>query len=191
MKNKRSSLNSIRTRLLALSLGLLVAGLSTHSAQAGTADNYTGSATGSLLTPGNWSLGTAPTISNDAVFTATTGIRTLTAGSLTVNSFNVTAASGTFTIRNETTGATNSTLTLGGTGSSSNSTAGTAAGDLLYAATGSIFNITGPNGSTGTGVLNLVLGQSGNFNIAGTSTISSAISDGGSALASPRPARAR
>jgi autotransporter-associated beta strand protein len=144
-----------------------------------TTNNYTGGSGGSLLTASNWSLGHIPTVSEDAVFTATTGIRTLTAGSLTVGSFNVTAASGTFSIRNDTSIATNSTLTLGGAGSTGNGVSGTAS-DLLYNASGSTFNIIGPNGSTGTGVLNLVLGQSGNFDAAGTMSVSSVISDGGS-----------
>lgn len=151
--------------------------LSTSAEAANATNNYTGSG-GSLLTPGNWSLGHVPTASEDAVFTST-GIRTLTAGALTVGSFDVTATTGTFSIRNETTTATNSTLTLGGTGNLGNGVSGTAAGDLLYAASGSTFNIIGPNGSTGTGVLNVVLGQSGNFNAAGTINISSTISDGG------------
>lgn len=146
-----------------------------------SANNYIGAATGSLLSSGNWSLGHVPTVSEDAVFTATTGIRTLTAGSLTVGSFNVTASTGTFSIRNETSTATNSTLTLGGSSSTGNGVSGTSA-DLLFANTGSTFNIIGPNGNTGSGVLNVVLGQSGNFNAAGTIGISSAISDGGSAF---------
>jgi autotransporter-associated beta strand protein len=146
---------------------------------ANATNNYTGSSSGSLLTAGNWSLGHVPTVSEDAVFTATTGIRTLTAGNLTVGSFNGTATSGTFSIRNQTSTATNSTLTLGGAGNTGNAVSGSAA-DLLYAASGSTFNIIGPNGSTGSGVLNVVLGQSGNFDAAGTMIISAVISDGGS-----------
>lgn len=160
-------------------LTLLVASLFAISPIASgqnTVDNYTGASNGSLLTAGNWSAG-LPSVSNDAVFTATTGIRTITAGSLTVGSFNVTATSGTFTIRNETTGATNSTLTLGGAGNLGNAISGTSA-DLLYAAAGSTFTITGPNGSSGTGTLGVVLGQSGNFNSAGSINISAAISGG-------------
>ncbi len=144
---------------------------------ANTVDTHTSPA-GSLLTSGNWSAG-LPGVANDAVFTATTGIRTLTAGNLTVGSFNVTASTGTFSIRNATSTATNSNLTLGGAGNLGNGVAGTAAADLLFAATGSTFNITGPNGSGGTGTLSLVLGQSGNFNAAGTIAITSVISDGG------------
>ena len=142
-----------------------------------TLNSYTGSETGSLLTPANWSLGAVPSVTQDAVFTATTGIRSLTTGDLTVGSFNVTATAGTFSIRNNTDTSTNHTLTLGGAGNLGNSVSGTA-GDLLYAASGSIFNLRGDN-PNGTGVMNLVLGQSGNFNIAGTASISAILADGG------------
>jgi len=110
-----------------------------------TTNNYTGTTTGSLLTDSNWSLGHVPTVSEDAVFPlgATTGIRTLSNGSLTVGSFNVLATSGTFTIRNATNNTT-STLTLGGAGNLGNGVSGTAS-DLLFAAGGSTFTLTGTN----------------------------------------------
>jgi CSLREA domain-containing protein len=145
-----------------------------------TTNNYTGSTTGSVLTGSNWSLGHVPTVSEDAVFTATTGIRTQTAGNLTVGSFNVTASSGTFSIRNQTSTATNSLLTLGGAGDSGNGVSGTA-GDLLFVASGATFQLLGDN-ANGTGVLNVVLGQSGNFDAVGTMSSSAVISDGGSAF---------
>jgi fibronectin-binding autotransporter adhesin len=156
----------------------LLGALVTVRAALNTTNNYIGPSNGDLFDAANWSLGHVPTVSEDAVFTADPGIRHLDASNLTVGSFNVTASTGTFSIRNETTTSTNSTLTLGGPGNLGNGVSGTAA-DLLYAATGSTFNIIGPNGSTGTGVLNLVLGQSGNFHAAGTIDISAAISDGG------------
>ena len=56
-----------------------------------TANYFTGPSGGSLLTLGYWSLTLLPTASHDAVFTATTGIRALTAADLTAGSFNVTA----------------------------------------------------------------------------------------------------
>jgi fibronectin-binding autotransporter adhesin len=147
-----------------------------------SANSFTGGTTGSLLVNGNWSLGHVPIVSEDAVFdsgSGGTGIRKLTAGNLTVGSFNVAVTTGTYSIRNDTSTATDSTLTLGGSGSTGNNVSGTSA-DLLFANTGSTFNIIGPNGSTGSGVLNVVLGQGGNFNAAGTITVSSVISDGGS-----------
>jgi fibronectin-binding autotransporter adhesin len=144
---------------------------------AGTFNNYTGSTTGSVLTAGNWSLGTVPTIFNDAVFITTpgTGIRTMNTGNMTVNSLNVTATANTYTIRQDTTSTTR-ILTLGGLGSSSNSVSGTAT-DLLFAASGSTLNLS--NGTGSNAVLNLALGQSGTFNIVGTSTISALISGTG------------
>jgi fibronectin-binding autotransporter adhesin len=173
---------SRRTKILIFSSSAAALLALQSAVAANTGNNYTGSTTGSLLVPGNWSLGALPTITNDAVFTAntgiSTGIRTLTAGSLTVGSWNVTASSGTFSIRNETATATNSILTLGGAGNLGNSVSGTST-DLIYVATGATFNIIGANGGGGTGVLNLALGQSGTFNIAGTSTISSVISGSG------------
>ena len=138
------------------------------------------SGTASLSTPGNWSLGHVPTVSEDATYTGTTtGIRSLTAANLTVGSFNITGSSGTFSIRNNTSGPTDSNLTLGGAGSTGNSVSGNSA-DLLYCASGSTFALRGDNGSTGTGVLKMVLGQSGNFNAAGTMNVTSVVSDGGS-----------
>ena len=126
---------------------MVVGFLAASAAHANTTNNYTGSVTGSVLTGTNWSLLHAPTVSEDAVFTATTGIRTQNNGNLTVGSFNVTASTGTFTIRNQT-ASTTSTLTLGGPGNLGNSVAGTASTDLLSAAAGSTFNITGPGSPT-------------------------------------------
>ena len=145
-----------------------------------TVNEYIGSVTGSFLTPGNWSLGTVPTVSNDAIFplAAGTGIRTLNLGNVTVGSLNALAATGTFSIRNEASDATNSTLTLGGVGNLGNSVSGNAA-DLLYVAAGATLNIRGDNGGGGTGVLGLQLGQTGAFDIAGTGTISAVISGAG------------
>jgi len=149
-------------------------------------NTYSGSGTGNITSAGNWSLSHVPTITEDAVFASTSpaGIKNFGTGAtvgapLTVGSFNVTATSGSYSIRNATTGATNAIITLGGSGSLGNGVSGTAS-DLLFAASGSTFNILGPNGSSGSGTLNLVLGQSGNFNAAGTITVSSVISDGGS-----------
>jgi len=183
MKTNTTSRTRTSARILAGSIAALLAAQSAFAQN--TVNNYPGAPAGSLLLTGNWSLGALPLVNNDAVFPlgAGTGIRTLTAGNLTVGSFNVLANTNTFSIRNDTSGATNSNLTLGGVGNLGNSVGG--AGDLLYTASGSTFNIIGANGAGGTGLLNLILGQSGNFNIAGTaaSTISAVISDGGSGYA--------
>ena len=183
MKTNTTSRTRTSARVLAGSIAALLAAQSAFAQN--TVNNYTGAPTGSLLVTGNWSLGASPLVTNDAVFPlgAGGGIRTLSAGDLTVGSFNVVANSNTFSIRNDTSTSTNSNLTLGGVGNLGNSVGG--AGDLLYAASGSTFNIIGANGGGGSGLLNLILGQSGNFNIAGTaaSTISTVISDGGSGYA--------
>ncbi len=148
-------------------------------------NTYSGSGTGNVTTGSNWSLGHVPTITEDAVFSTTSnsGIKNFGGGAtvgspLTVGSLNVTATSGTYSIRNNTSSATNASITLGGVGNLGNSVSGTSS-DLLYAATGSTLALIGPNGSTGSGVLNIILGQSGNFNAAGTINVSSVISDGG------------
>lgn len=163
-------------RLLLLSSVALFLAIFSFAAQAqNAANNYTGSSTGSLLTAGNWSLGHVPTVSEDAIFTATTGIRTLSNGSLTVGSFDVTANTGTFTIRNGTNNTT-STLTLGGPGNLGNSVAPSAS-DLLTVASGATFTINGTQGTAA--VLNLVLAQSGNFDAIGTLNVESVISQSG------------
>ena len=164
--------------------GLIAAQFAMQPARAlNTVNQFTGGADTSLYVTANWSLALLPSITHDAVFAATSGIRRLTAHDLTVGSFNVTAGAGTYTIRNETTSATHSNLTMGGAANLGNSVVGTIPADLLYAASGSTFNLTGPNAGGGTGQLMLILGQSGNFNIAGASTISANISDNGNLFA--------
>ncbi|MCX6995776.1 MAG: autotransporter-associated beta strand repeat-containing protein [Kiritimatiellaeota bacterium] len=166
--------------MAAVAVLLLAAG---SAKAANTADNLTNtSSTATLIVGNSWSLGSVPAVSNDAVWTGIggTGIRTMSAGNLTVGSFNVTTNGGTFSIRNNTSTATDSILTLGGAGNLGNSVSGTAA-DLLYAASGSTFTMIATNGVGGTGVLKLTLGQSGNFNAAGTMNIYPVISDGGNA----------
>ncbi len=151
-----------------------------YSVQAHNAVNhYTGPEAGSLQVLAYWSLGEYPSVSQDVVLDVNPGIKALTAGNLVVGSINVTAASGTFSVRNNTGTATDSHLTLGGIGNLGNSVSGVST-DLLYVASGSILNLRGDNGGTGAGVLRLSLGQSGDFNIAGVSEISTVISDGGS-----------
>ena len=74
------------------------------------------------------------------------------------------------------TGGAAHTLTLGGAGDLGDSVPGSAAGDLFFVNTGSTLTLTG---GTGTTALGLVLGQSGNFDVAGTSSIGSIISGAG------------
>lgn len=175
-----------RTALLSLAGAVALGPLIGQAAN--ITDNYTGSATGNVTTSSNWSLGSVPAMTNDAVFPvgAATGIRNWGGGAtpgpnLTVGSWNVLATSGTFTLRNDTTSDSTVTLTLGGPGNLGNAVSGNA-DDLLYKVSGSTFTITGTNGNN---VLNVVLGQSGNFNAVGptgTMNIDAAISDGGNAF---------
>lgn len=155
-----------------ISVGVLL-GQNAHSQN--TANNYIGSGTGNALTPSNWSAGHVPLVSEDAVFTSTsaTGIKTFNNGTLTVGSLDVTANTGTYSLRNNT-AATTSTLTLGGAGNNGNSVSGTAT-DLLFAATGGTLQLL-----SGAGTLNVALGQSGTFDAAGTINISAGISGGSS-----------
>ena len=136
-------------------------------------NDYTGSGTGNVTTAANWSLNHVPTVTEDAVFNAATvsGIKNFGGGAtvgspLTVGSLNLTATSNTYSIRNATTSSTNATLTLGGTGNLGNAISGTAS-DLLYVAnSNATLNLRNDN-PNGVGTLNVVLGQSGTFNVAG------------------------
>ncbi len=71
---------------------------------------------------------------------------------------------------------TGDSLTLGGAGDLGDSVPKSDPADLVFVAAGGTLNI----GSASSAPLGLVLGQSGNFDISGTSTIGSAISDNGS-----------
>lgn len=180
-------MSNLTTVAVAIFIGAILRSQSANAAN--TENDYSGSGTGNITTTTNWSLGHVPTASEDAVFNSTSaaGIKNYGGGAtvgspVTVGSLDVTAATGTYSIRNDTTGATNAILKLGGAGDLGNGVSGAAA-DLLFAATGSTLQLLGVNGSSGTGVLNVVLGQSGNFNAAGTINVSSIISDGGSNFA--------
>src|SRR5207244_2625802 len=72
-RRKKMKISFIKS--LALIFGLAVTGMSPTSQAANTADTYTGSVTGNVTTGSNWSLGTAPVVTNDAVFNNGTGIR--------------------------------------------------------------------------------------------------------------------
>ncbi len=177
------------TRTALSSVAAILLASSSHTFALNTENDWIGSGTGNVTTTTNWSLGHVPTVTEDAVFNAssTAGIKNYGTGAtvgspVTVGSLDVTATTGTYSIRNSTTGATNAVLNLGGAGNLGNGVSGTA-GDLLFAASGSTLQLLGPNGSSGSGVLNVVLGQSGNFDAVGTIIVSSVISESGGAFA--------
>ena len=116
MKSHLLALRTVFRFLAALLAFAAVLFTAANTPAANTTNVYVGASPGSLLTAGNWSLGAAPTAANDAVFDGTVapGIFTLSAGSLTMGSLNVTTNAGIYSIRNETTDATVSILTLGG-----------------------------------------------------------------------------
>ena len=116
----------LRKTLLAGGVALAVLAFGFNAQAANVTDTLTASSgTASLLTAGNWNLSALPLVGNDAVYSGTvTGIRVLTAGNLTVGSFDITGSSGTFGIRNATSTATDSILTLGGSGDSGNGVSG-------------------------------------------------------------------
>jgi len=167
------------TRMAALS-ALAALGLVSQS-RAANAENDFSLTAGAWLTGSNWSLG-LPTAAHDAVLPSgtTQTADTITNGNMTVGSL-VQLKAGTITLSNASgaAGTNLSTLTLGGSGSTGNGVSGTASTDLLYVVTGGTLNINGVGG-TATNTLNLILGQSGTFNTAGTGTlnISSNISGG-------------
>ena len=181
----KSHLSSLRAafRLLATSLAFVAMLFAAAKAPAAnTVVTLTNtSSTASLLTANNWSPNSAPTAANDAVLNVSggTGIRTMTAGSLTVGSLNLITNAGTYSIRNETSGATDSILTLaGGTG---NSVPGSLVSDLLFVTNGATLNVLGTNGNPGaggTGRLLITLATNGNFDVgtSASSTISANIS---------------
>ncbi len=144
-------------------------------AKANTADNVTNGQS-DLGASGTYG-GGSPTTSSDVTFTNVT--YSPTAFTLNTNAANPNIgtlddldATQTLTIQNTTSGST-TTITLNG---GSNSTASPAnAADLLYVASGGTLSM----GTAGAGTLGLALASSGNFDIAGTANVTSAISGSG------------
>ncbi len=161
--------------------GSIAALLASPFAQAANTPSTFNSGT-DLLTPANWSAG-LPSVTVDAIFDtgfpASAATFTISAGALTVGSLNDLSLQP-IILSNQTTGGTNSTLTLGGASSTGNAVSGAVSGDLIYigGATSGL-TIKGANDASGTGLLNVVLGSNGNFNVANSGaalTISAAIS---------------
>ena len=142
-------------------------------ALAGNVNTLTGS---DLSQPTSWSLGTVPTITDDALITSafptTTAALTLTSTASntftgTFNSLNVTSSRA-ITIENFSAANPNTaSLTLGGAGSTTNSAAPSGT-DLLYVSGTSTLTLVS---SASFGSFNLATAQSGTFDIAGTATL--------------------
>ncbi len=171
---RRQAEAAVAAAALAAAFGGRVALANTPDYFQGTSTNGTPAA---LDDPTNYSLGTVPTVANDAVINSTrynVASATLTLGtSQAFGSLDVTNTLGVntpYAITVQGTATTATTLTLGG---GSNSVAPSTA-DLLYVDAGSTLTIT--NSSTGTVVPGLAIGAVGNFDVAGTATISSIIS---------------
>jgi len=118
----------------------------------------------------------APSITSDVTLdniTYTTTAFTIKGTSLTFGSLN--DLSPTAVTVGNTSGSAAETLTLGGSSDPGSSVPGSSSGDLLFVNTGASLTLTGGSGNT---ALGLVLGQSGNFDVAGTASIGSIISGG-------------
>jgi autotransporter-associated beta strand protein len=158
-----------RKGVLAISTAALATMSVLMSAQANnTADTYTNTAGGELSTPGNWSSGNVPVSnSGDAVInnSTTTNLSGFTlAATETWGSLNdLNTNSVTFTV--------SAPLTLNGGDSVSGNTS-----DLLYVESGCNLIYTGGSSQ------NLVLGASGNFDVAGAATINVVVSGGSNSI---------
>ncbi len=126
-----------------------------------------------------------PTTSSDVTFLGSTTYSP-TAFTLNTTAFNLAIgtlddldATQTLTIQNTTSGSV-STITLDGGGNSVAPSNGGVAGDLLYVASGGTLTIGGGAGTLGIALgATTGLGNVGNFDVAGTATISSVISGTG------------
>ncbi len=126
--------------------------------------------------------GAGPTVTSDVTFNSGVAYNpaafTLNS-SQTFGSLNDLSTT-TLSIANTSASGTGDTLTLGGSSDPGSSEPGSASGDLFFVGTGATLNIN--SGAAGSATaLGIVLGQSGNFDIAGTSTISAAITSTGTA----------
>ena len=117
-----------------------------------------------MLTPGNYSLGSLPTSSNDILLTSITPSLTISTANLTGQSINVTNV-GSYTIGDG--GSAARVLTLGNT-VFTNAVSGIP-NDLIYLSNLSSLSIQQYNG--GTGKLSLSIPNDGNFNISTGSTL--------------------
>ncbi len=161
-----------------LAAAVAFAGLAGSWADAGTPISFSGGV--SLATAGNYTPSGLPNDTDDVDITNTgnSGSYTDTANAVSMESLSLTETSTSVKISNSTTVATNSTLTLGNPSGFTNAYSGIA-NDLIYEDSTKNLTILGPNNSSGTGTLALVLASSGNIDIAssGAATISANISE--------------
>jgi autotransporter-associated beta strand protein len=178
----------VGTLIVYASLTALISGaISTASnVFAGNPKDFTGGTSGNgtdMTSSSNYSPSGTPTNTDDVRITrsSSSDLR-ITSASVTMESLTV-ANGGSYAIRNATTGSTSRNLTLGNSAGFTNVFSGVA-DDLIYLTGSSSLTIQGPNTDGGTGVLNIVLASSGNFNIGtgSTLTISSAISGSGQSI---------
>ncbi|MGZ8845121.1 MAG: beta strand repeat-containing protein, partial [Pyrinomonadaceae bacterium] len=120
----------------------------------------------SMNTLGNYTLG-LPTNIQDVLLTTSGTALTIAGAPTTRNMGSLDQTNNNaYTIRNSTGTANNSTLNLGG-GGTTNSIAGSNGSDLIFlGGTTSSLTIQGPNTDGGTGVLNTVVLADGNFDVA-------------------------
>jgi hypothetical protein len=160
VSSRRPSRSKPRT-MMAMAVAAAISGVAGVS-QANTADNVTGTLANTALDSGiNYgSTPSLPGTTNDVVFTvaaAYNGSFTLNTTALSIATLNDLSTTVPITI------AGTQSFTLNG---GSNVTTGSTASDVLFVATGGVLNLNAP----------FVLATSGNFDVAGTGTISGAIS---------------
>jgi autotransporter-associated beta strand protein len=123
---------------------------------------------------GGTTAGSAPSVTSDVTFDSgiiySPAAFTINGTSLTFGSLNDLATNA-LTIAN--TGSAAETLTLGGGSDPGSSVPGASSGDLIYVGSTGTLNLAAGTGNT---ALGLVLGQSGNFDVAGNAVINSIVS---------------
>ena len=163
-------------RLLNVALTLSFTG----TALAGTTNSFRTNT--AMTTAGNYSTGSLPTNTTDVLITTTTSNNlTVSSASITAESLSVSNGTG-YTIGNATSTANSRSLILGNSVGFTNAYS-LVANDLIFLANSSALTIFGPNRSTGSGLLGLILNSSGNFSIAsGSFMTSTAIISGASSI---------
>jgi hypothetical protein len=156
----------LRLRRLAAVLGLF-ATLAQESLLAGATNSMKSSS--AMTSAVNYSTGVLPNNTTDVLITTTSTNLLITSGSVTAESLSVSNGT-TYNIGNRTTGSGDNTLTLGNSAGFTNAYSGVA-NDLVFLTNNSSLTIYGPNQSSGSGTLGVVLASSGNFSVFSGSTL--------------------